>query len=387
MRTLVLLALIVVAALAIAPIHLAHPNHRVAGSYLVVYHSDVDQTIVDGHKTTLLSLDNGANAIKFHYTDVLKGYAGNFSKQAIEFLRNSAEVDFIEEDQMMYADVCVGPESAASWGLARIASRSQTTTYRYDNAAGNTVTAYIIDTGIYTSHNDFEGRARFGWKADSSWSNNDGNGHGTHVAGTVGGLRYGVAKKTTLVAVKVLGDNGSGTTAGVVAGVDWVAGQKRASPNSKMVANMSLGGGASTALDNAVNNCVSAGVAVAVAAGNDGLNACNYSPARAKDAFTVGSSTSADARSSFSNIGTCVEIFAPGTSITAPWINGVNAVNTISGTSMASPHVCGALAALLDRENLTPAQLKTRLLSTGTSNVLSGVGTGSPNLLLYSQFC
>jgi subtilisin family serine protease len=200
-------------------------------------------------------------------------------------------------------------------------------------------------------------------------------------------LRFGVAKKTTLVGVKVLSDQGSGSNAGVVAGVDWVASQKRASPSSKMVANMSLGGGASTATDNAVNNLAGAGVATAVAAGNDGLNACNYSPARAKDAFTVGSSTNADARSSFSNIGTCVEIFAPGSSIAGPWIGSNTATNTISGTSMASPHVCGVLALVLATSNQTPAQLKTFLLSSGTANTLSGVGTGSPNLLLYTPAC
>ncbi len=212
---------------------------------------------------------------------------------------------------------------------------------------------------------------------------NDCNGHGTHVAGTTGGTTYGVAKQVTLHAVRVLNCQGSGSNAGVIAGVDWVT----ANSPSPAVANMSLGGGASSALDSAVNNSINSGVSYAIAAGNSNANACNYSPARVAAANTVGSTTSTDARSSFSNYGTCLDIFAPGSSITSAWSTSNTATNTISGTSMASPHVAGAIALYLQTNpGASPATVTQALVTNSTPNKVTSPGTGSPNRLLYSLF-
>jgi subtilisin family serine protease len=210
---------------------------------------------------------------------------------------------------------------------------------------------------------------------------NDCNGHGTHVAGTTGGTTYGVAKQVTLHAVRVLDCQGSGTTSGVIAGVDWVT-QNHDSP---AVANMSLGGAASTSLDSAVSNSIGSGVSYAIAAGNASANACNYSPARVAAANTVGSTTSSDGRSSFSNYGTCLDIFAPGSSITSAWHTSNTATNTISGTSMATPHVAGAIPLYLQTNpGASPATVTSALVSNSTSGRVSNAGTGSPNRLLYS---
>ena len=212
---------------------------------------------------------------------------------------------------------------------------------------------------------------------------NDCNGHGTHVAGTTGGTTYGVAKQVTLHAVRVLNCQGSGTNAGVIAGVDWVT----ANSPSPAVANMSLGGGASSALDSAVNNSINSGVSYAIAAGNSNANACNSSPARVAAANTVGATTTTDARSSFSNFGTCLDIFAPGSSITSAWNTSNTATNTISGTSMASPHVAGAIALYLQTNTgASPATVTQALVTNSTPNKVTNPGTGSPNRLLYSLF-
>jgi subtilisin family serine protease len=245
------------------------------------------------------------------------------------------------------------------------------------------VSAYIIDTGIRFSHTQFGGRAVSGYDAVDGGSADDCNGHGTHVAGTVGSSTYGVAKSVRLVGVRVLNCQGSGTNSGVIAGVDWVT-QNHAA-GQPAVANMSLGGGASTALDNAVNNSINDGVTYAIAAGNSNANACNYSPARVAAAVTVGSTTSSDARSSFSNYGTCLDLFAPGSSITSTWHTSNTATNTISGTSMATPHVAGVGALYLQgNPAASPATVRNAIVNTATSGVLTGVGSGSPNRLLYS---
>jgi subtilisin family serine protease len=212
---------------------------------------------------------------------------------------------------------------------------------------------------------------------------NDCNGHGTHVAGTVGGSTYGVAKNVTLYAVRVLGCNGSGSNSGVIAGVNWVT-SNRVLP---AVANMSLGGGASSALDTAVNNSINAGVTYAIAAGNSNANACSYSPARVAAAITVGSTTNTDARSSFSNFGTCLDLFAPGSGITSAWHTNDTATNTISGTSMATPHVAGVAALYLQTNpGASAATVRNALVGNATSGKVTGPGSGSPNLLLYSIF-
>ncbi len=211
----------------------------------------------------------------------------------------------------------------------------------------------------------------------------DCNGHGTHVAGTTGGTTYGVAKQVTIHPVRVLSCSGSGSNSGVIAGVDWVT----ANHVKPAVANMSLGGSASSALDTAVSNSISAGVSYAIAAGNSNANACNYSPARVSSAVTVGATTNTDARSSFSNYGSCLDIFAPGSNITSAWYTSSTATNTISGTSMASPHVAGALALYLQTNpTASPSTATQALISNSTANKVTSAGTGSPNRLLYSVF-
>jgi subtilisin family serine protease len=252
-------------------------------------------------------------------------------------------------------------------------------TYTY-TATGAGVRVYVIDTGIRTDHVEFGGRASAGYDA-SGGTGQDCNGHGTHVAGTAGGSTYGVAKGVSLVGVRVLDCNGFGSWSAVIAGVDWVT-LNHVKP---AVANMSLGGGAYTAVDDAVNNSIAAGVTYAVAAGNDGADACNYSPARVAAALTVGNSTSSDARASTSNYGSCLDLFAPGTSILSAWHTSSTATNTISGTSMASPHVAG-VAALYLQNNTTasPATVNSAIVDAAYTNKLSGIGTGSPNRLLSS---
>jgi subtilisin family serine protease len=352
-----------------------------ADQYIVVFKPSV--TDVDGE------IDRAAAAagaqVHYRYYSAIKGFAATLPAPALEGLSRNPNVEFIEADGEMTADALT-TQAGATWGLDRVDQRSGTDSYyTYDPASdGSGVTAYIIDTGIRLDHNDFEGRAQTGFDAVTSGGDaSDCNGHGTHVAGTVGGATYGVAKAVTLVAVRVLNCRGSGKTSGVIAGIDWVT----ANASLPAVANMSLGGGASTALDKAVNNSVAAGVTYAVAAGNDNANACNYSPARAASAITVGATTSSDSRASYSNYGTCLDIFAPGSSITSDWYTSATATNTINGTSMASPHVAGAAALYLSvsgNSGKTPEAVTTALLAQATKCVVSNAGAGSPNKLLYT---
>ena len=312
----------------------------------------------------------------------IRGFAVSMSATEAAALARDPRVRYIEQDSERFI---VETQNGATWGLDRIDQRDRplSGTYTYNTAAGN-VHVYVIDTGIRASHTQFGGRVGIGDTfVNDGNGTNDCNGHGTHVAGTIGGNTYGVAKGVTLYPVRVLGCTGSGSTSGVIAGVEWVT-THRALP---AVANMSLGGGASTALDEAVRRSVAAGVTYAVAAGNSNANACNSSPARVSQALTVGSSTSGDVRSSFSNFGTCVDIFAPGSSITSAWITNDNASNTISGTSMASPHVAGVAALYLaDHASASPAEVHAAVVNNASLNKLSSVGTGSPNRLLYSIF-
>jgi serine protease len=319
----------------------------------------------------------GAERMLHVYESALKGFAVRMPAARAKLLAGDPNVAYVEEDGEVHA---IATQSNATWGLDRIDQRSLPLggTYTYDQT-GSGVRAYIVDTGIRLGHTDFGGRAVFGFDAFGG-NGNDGNGHGTHVAGTVGGTVYGVAKNVTLVAVRVLDNNGSGTNSGVIAGVDWVT----ANHVKPAVANMSLGGGASSALDTAVNNSINAGVTYVLASGNENADACNSSPARVAAAITVNSSTSSDARSSFSNWGSCTDIFAPGSSITSAWYTSNTATNTISGTSMASPHVAGAAALYLQSNpGATPATVWGAIRDSSTANAISGVN-GSPNLLLYS---
>lgn len=315
------------------------------------------------------------------YQHALNGFAVNMSEADAEALSQDFRVKFVEEDSVVTADAT---QSNPPWGLDRIDQRNRplNATYTY-NWTGSGVRVYVIDTGIRTAHSQFGGRAANNFDAFGG-NGQDCNGHGTHVAGTVGGSTYGVAKNALLRGVRVLNCSGSGSNSGVIAGVDWV----RLNHIAPAVANMSLGGGISSALDTAVNNLHNANVTIAVAAGNsNGANACNFSPARAANAITVGSTTSTDARSSFSNIGTCLDIFAPGSGILSAWWTSNTATATLSGTSMASPHVAGA-AALYKQANPSASSttIRNALVNNATTNVITNAGTGSPNRLLYTLF-
>ncbi len=318
--------------------------------------------------------------IKHVYKHALNGYAVRMPKDVAVALSNDPRVLYVEEDGVMEASAV---QTGAPWGLDRIDQRARplSGTYTY-NWTGSGVRAYVIDTGIRTTHSQFGGRASNVFDAFGG-SGADCNGHGTHVAGTIGGSTYGVAKSAMLRGVRVLNCSGSGSTSGVIAGVDWV----RLNHIAPAVANMSLGGGASSALDTAINNLHNAGVTIAVAAGNENQNACNVSPARAANAITTGSTTSTDARSSFSNWGTCVDIFAPGSSILSAWYTSNTATATLNGTSMASPHVAG-VAALYKQANPSASSttIRNAIVNNSTTNVVTNAGTGSPNRLLYSLF-
>ena len=318
--------------------------------------------------------------LKQVYQHAINGFAVEMSEADAERLSEDFRVKFVEEDGVVTADVT---QTNPPWGLDRIDQRNRplSGTYTY-NWTGSGVRVYVIDTGIRTAHTQFGGRASNVFDAFGG-SGQDCHGHGTHVAGTVGGSTYGVAKSSLLRGVRVLNCSGSGSNSGVIAGVDWV----RNNHIAPAVANMSLGGGASSALDTAVNNLSNAGVAIAVAAGNSNTNACNSSPARAANAITVGSTTSSDARSSFSNFGTCLDLFAPGSGILSAWATSNTATATLSGTSMASPHVAG-VAALYKQANpsASAATVRNAIVNNATTNVISNPGTGSPNRLLYSLF-
>jgi subtilisin family serine protease len=321
-------------------------------------------------------------AVHYRYDTALNGFAATLPASAVARLSRNPNVAWIEPDRIIRIDATQSP---ATWGLDRIDQRSLPLNNAYVySATGAGVTAYIIDTGILVSHTQFGGRASVGYDAIGDGRNGiDCNGHGTHVAGTVGGSTYGVAKDVTLKAVRVLNCSGSGTTSGVIAGVNWVT----ANAQKPAVANMSLGGGVSSSLDTAVANSINKGVTYAIAAGNSNRNACNYSPARVAAAITVGATTSADARASYSNYGSCLDIFAPGSSITSAWYTSATATNTISGTSMATPHVAGVAALYLQRNpSATPAQVANAIITNSTANVVTSAGSKSPNRLLYSGF-
>ncbi|MBA4860571.1 S8 family peptidase [Streptomyces sp. PSKA54] len=321
------------------------------------------------------------------YSSALKGFSAELTKSEAAELARDPKVAYVQQNQVLRIN---DTQSDATWGIDRIDQRDLplSKTYTYNTTASN-VTAYIIDTGIRTSHSEFGGRASVGTDTVGGGQNGqDCNGHGTHVAGTVGGKTYGVAKGVKLVAVRVLDCNGSGTTAGVVAGIDWVT----ANAVKPAVANMSLGGGADTTLDNAVKRSIASGVSYSIAAGNGNIlgwpqNACNYSPARVPEAITVGATDSSDRRASFSNYGTCLDLFAPGVSIASAWDDSDTATNTISGTSMATPHTAGVAALYLaTHPTATPAQVRDAVVNGATSGKVTDPRTGSPNRLLYSLF-
>ncbi|TRM68946.1 peptidase S8/S53 domain-containing protein [Schizophyllum amplum] len=460
--------------LSLAPLVLAEQPHKtVDNSYIVMLKDNVHSALMENHLNFLQMahaedpLLDDLSGLQQVYDGHVRGYSGRFTERLIQQLRTMPEVDYIEQDQLVHTmDMDVGEmdmQKNATWGLARISHRdrlrlSTFTKYEYDPTAGEGVDVYVVDTGINVNHIEFDGRASWGKTIPQNDVDEDGNGHGTHCAGTIASKSYGVSKAANVIAVKVLGSNGSGSMSDVVGGVVWAAtqAQKKAAEaaaelaatgstkHKGSVANMSLGGGKSRALDDAVNRAVDAGLHFAVAAGNDNRDACSYSPAAAEKAVTVGASTFQDDRAYFSNHGPCVDVFAPGLNIKSTYIGSKYAVSTLSGTSMASPHVAGLLAYLLsiypsasfnpnveepkvmlfndaplaqaqktffavarnilstflpiapsaealfapvpkDPKPLSPSQLKQALIDLSTSGVLEDLPSGTPNLLVFNN--
>jgi len=366
-----------------APIIAKDPSGLyVKDSYIVVLNDDVLESEVNTESDRICKQQNKVKNNLFKHA--LKGFTVKASSTEIDQIRQDSKVKYVEQEQIFSAVVT---QSGATWGIDRLDQPNLplSGTYTYTQT-GSTVDAYIFDTGIKLDHTQFGGRAKTGFDAFiSGGAAMDGNGHGTHVAGTVGGSTYGIAKGVTLLAVRVLDNAGSGTTGGVVAGLDWAVGNHEA--GKLAVGNMSLGGGASTALDDAVRRVITDGIVMCVAAGNSTANAANYSPARVIEAITVGATTSADGIASYSNYGSTVDILAPGSSITSSWYTSTTAINTISGTSMATPHVAGVAALYLEVNGAsTTAQVQTALKNFASPNVISGSLNGSPNLLLQSSF-
>lgn len=389
---------------------LAHSSATEHHEWVQVQHHECAKAKRDLHKRSQTPFQTfGGLKHTFNIAGGLMGYSGHFDEDVIEKVRRHPDVAYIEKDSEVHTMESGETEIGAPWGLARISHRdslsfSTFNKYLYSADGGEGVDVYVIDTGTNVEHVDFGGRAHWGKTIPSNDEDRDGNGHGTHCSGTIAGKKYGVAKKANVYAVKVLGTNGSGTMSDVVKGVEWAALQhqenaKAAKKGKKKgfkgsAANMSLGGGKSVTLDLAVNAAVDLGLHFAVAAGNDNSDSCGYSPAAAEKAVTVGASTLADERAYFSNYGKCNDIFAPGLNIKSTWIGSDTAVNTISGTSMASPHIAGLLAYFLSLQpssdssyavaDITPKQLKKNLISIATEGSLSDVPADTNNVLAWN---
>lgn len=384
------------AAPADAPLHAA-AKHRIAGQYIIV--------LKDGLSGAAVAQRNSVTA-QHVFASALHGFSARLTAAQLAKVRKDAAVKYVEEDQVASLvdkpappatdphapkpGVATAPhddpkglrgasvEPSPTWGLDRVDQRNLPLNASYKfTGTGAGVTAYVIDTGINVTHNDFGGRASGGFESIGDGNGtNDCHGHGTHVSGTIGGTTYGVAKGVNLVAVRVLDCGGSGSYSGVIAGVDWVT----YTHDGPAVANMSLGGGFSQALNDAVTNSTLRGVTYAVAAGNSNDNACNYSPSSTVQALTVGATDNTDTRAWFSNFGSCLDLFAPGVDITSDWIGSNTATNTISGTSMASPHVAGLVALYLEANpGATPTTVNATLKSEGAWGAVTDPGAGSPN--------
>ncbi len=321
--------------------------------------------------------------VKRKFTKIINAALIHANPRKIETLAKNPNVKLVEQDATVTTSTV---QPSPSWGLDRVDQKNLPLSNSYDDLdnTGSNIPVYVVDTGIYAAHSDFESRVTAGFSVISdSIGSNDCNGHGTHVAGTIGGKNYGIAKTVTLVPVRVLNCSGSGTYSGVIAGLDWIATNHPSGVPA--VVNMSLGGPVSSSVDIAVNNLVNRKITVVVAAGNSNTDACNFSPSRVASAITVGATEPNDSRASYSNYGSCLDLFAPGSAISSTWIGSTNAVNTISGTSMASPHVAGISARLLAANpSLTPNQVESIIKTGASSSVVINPGPGSLNLLAYS---
>nr|WP_315481953.1 S8 family peptidase [uncultured Undibacterium sp.] len=343
--------------------------------YIVVF-KDTAMTNFRGEKQSTAVVANAVGQrfgakVERAFNHVLNGAVITTDVENAKRLADDPEVAYVEADQIMRIS---GTQTSATWGLDRIDQTNLPLNGSFTYPSSSGVHAYILDTGIRGTHNDFTGRMGNGYTAvNDGQGTNDCQGHGTHVAGTVGGTTWGVAKNVTLHPVRVLGCDGSGSNSGVIAGMDWVT----ANAVKPAVANMSLGGGASQATDDAIARMTNAGIATVVAAGNDSSNACNYSPARAPSAITVGSTTSSDAMSSFSNYGSCVDVYGPGSNITSASYSSNTGSTSMSGTSMASPHLAGVAALYLAANpNATPSQVTTAIVNNSLTGKITGIPSG-----------
>jgi len=363
----------------------------IPGQYVIQFRDNTPASIRDSHLANITAHKywvESNDAIKERWEiGYFSGYSANIkSQEVLKFIASSPDVAIIENDQIVTKSACSKETyQKGLWGLNRITTKSILTGegYQYNSVAGSGVDAYVIDTGILVSHVDFEGRAKQGISYVSGETTSiDLNGHGTHCAGTIGGKTYGIAKKATLIAVKVLGKTGSGTLNGIISGVNWVSQEAKKSKRPS-TANLSLGAGSSTVLNNAIDALVNGGVFAAVAAGNDNQNACNYSPASASKSVCVGATDSSDILAYFSNWGNCTDILAPGKDILSAWIGSNTASNTISGTSMAAPHVAGVATLYLSlNQGASPTTVRNWMIGRANTAVISD-RRGSPDRLLY----
>ncbi|KIL60985.1 hypothetical protein M378DRAFT_26290 [Amanita muscaria Koide BX008] len=362
-------------------------NGPTSGKHIITLKKSVD-------KANLISQLNTQAFTVTHKWDIINGFAGHFDETTLDFLRAHSAVESIAEDGTVSINNIV-VQKTATWGLQRISQpeplnrkddRSLNFTYMYDDSAGAGVDIYVLDTGIYIQHDSFQGRAKWG-ATFGGYPDADGNGHGTHAAGTAASYDYGVAKAANLIAVKVLGDDGqvyysfvhNGNNSDILSGMDWVQ-KQAASTGNPSVASMSLGGSASTALDSAVASLTGNGIHVIAAAGNDGVDASNTSPARAPSALTVAASNITDTRADFSNFGAPIKVFAPGVNVTSTWIGSHNATETIDGTSMAAPHISGLVAYFIALEgNLPPADMITKVQALAVPDIVKDPGAGTVN--------
>ncbi|WPH01167.1 subtilisin-like protein [Acrodontium crateriforme] len=380
------------AVLAILPVAFAAPILEARSGVELIPNQWIFKLRDDAHDNLLSTTMNtvvkslGIEPLHVYNYGSFKGFTITGAESLIRALPFLTSVHAIEQDYKVNASTLTS-QSGAPYGLGRISHQQKgSTTYVYDDSAGAGTYSYIIDTGIYTQHNDFEGRATFGANFAGDGLNADGNGHGTHVAGTTGSKTYGLAKKTNLIAVKVLNSNGQGSNSGVIAGIQYaVKDAKDKGRIGKAVANMSLGGAYSSMVNSAVAAAVQSGLFMAVAAGNDGVDAKNTSPASESSACTIGATDSNDNRASFSNYGSYVDVFAPGVGILSTWNRSPSDTNTISGTSMATPHITGLGAYLLGLEGPRSATaLCQRIIDLSTKSVTVNAGSGSPNRLAYN---